>query len=64
MLIDLQQDPTAKIGTAPLVRSNLELGMTKLDETIKGLKNKDELTNLQLAAKRRAEELEEVKGDF
>ena len=65
MLIDLQQDPTAKIGTAPFSSvSNLELGMTKLDETIKGLKNKDELTNLQLAAKRRAEELEEVKGDF
>jgi len=65
MLIDLQQDPTAKIGTAPFSSvSNLELGMTKLDETIKGLKNKDEITNIELAAKRRASELEEVKGDF
>lgn len=65
MLIDLQQDPKAKIGTAPFSSvSNLELGMTKLDETIKGLKNTDELTNMQLAAKKRAAELEEVKGDF
>lgn len=64
MLIDLQQSD-AKAGNAKFSAiSDMEIGMTRLDKTLKELKNKDELSDIQLAAKRRAKELEEIKGDF
>ena len=64
MLIDLQQSD-AKAGNAKFSAiSDMEIGMTRLDKTLKDLKNKDELNEIQLASKRRGEELEEIKGDF